>query len=290
MPAAVHTATLGSLLLKQILSSNLSWNGTPVELNASGAVDVSEYLGGPGELRATFESDDLGGVAAVSNFFTAGLSVSAGTITIPYQVRANNSTFATGGNHVAFSGTHGLIWPTNVNLPAGRDATASLECLFESSDGDTPPASINTSASLTGETPNGKWTLGPVSVNGIELSQVTGVTITTGIEVMPVSYLHNHPTEAFIVRRRPVIDITLYDLTESVATWVAGTACVVYARKRSGTSFATNITAAHVKFSFADGIIAPVQAIAGAGVGGNSTRTIRFLGETLTVAGSSAIT
>lgn len=293
MPATVFTATLGSLTLNQVRSSAFNANGQAVEGVTSGAVDVSQYFGGQIDFRATFESGDLASVAAVSNVGTAGIAVSSGTITIPYQVRANKGTFAAGGSHYSLSGTDGLIWPTSFALPAGGDASASLECLFLSSDGDTIPVSVNTGVTLSAETFQSNYTLGPVSVNGTALSNVTGVTVTTGIEVTPVFYRFNYAPQGFIVRRRPMIDITFYDLDTLNALgagWGTGTACVVYARKRAVTGFVADITAEHIAFSFADGLVQPVQNIAGEGVGGNSTRTLRFMGESLTVTGSSAIT
>lgn len=293
MPAAVHTATLGSLSLKQIESSNVSWNGQPVELNASGAVDVSEYLGGPGDYRASFESTDLGGIAAVSGFATSGIAISGGTILIPYQVRANLSTFASGANHYAISGTNGLATLDSINLPASGNATASIGVVLLSSDGVTAPVTVSATESLTAETPNAMYTLGPVAVNGTVLTQVTGVTVSMGVEVSSPIYQGNYAQEAFIVRRRPVIDVTTYNLGQLAAlggTWGVGTSVVVYARQRSGVGFSADASAVHVSISFADGLVQPVQTIAGAGVGGHSTRTLRFFGEAAVVSGSSAIT
>lgn len=293
MPATVFTATLGSLTLNQVMSSNFSANGTPVEGVTSGAVDVAQYFGGAIDFRASFESDDLASVAAVANVATAGIAVSSGTITLPYQIRANKGTFVSGANNYSLSGTNGLIWPNSFSLPAGGDATVSLECLFLSSDGDTIPVTVNTGVTLSAETFQSKFTLGPVSVNGTALNDVTGVTVSTGIEVTPLFYRFNYAPFAFIARRRPVIDITLYDLDDLNALgagWGAGTALVVYARKRAVTGFVDDATAEHISFSFADGLIQPVASVAGEGVGGNSTRTLRFMGESLTVTDDTAIT
>src|SRR5690606_29320348 len=158
--------------------------------------------------------------------------------------------------------------------------------------GVTAPVSVNATASVAAETPTAMYTLGPVAVNGTELTQVTGVTVSTGIEVSSPIYQGNYAQEAFIVRQRPVIDITTYNLGQLAAlggTWGAGTAVTVYARKRSGAGFVADATTEHVLISFGAGLIAPVQTIAGAGVGGHSTRTLRFFGEAITITGSSAI-
>jgi hypothetical protein len=293
MPSTAFTATLGGLLLNQVRSNGFSANGEPAEGMTSGAVDVTDYFAGQVDFRAQFESDDIASVAAVSNVATAGIPVLSGTIAIPYQIRANLSTFGGSGDHYKLSGTNGLVVPTSFTLPAGGDATVALECVFLSADGDTIPVAVNTAQSLTAEAFQAKYSLGPVSVNGTVIPNVTNATVTPGIELQVQFYRFNYATDAFIVRRRPVIEITTHDLptlSSLGAGWGTGTALVAYARKRSTTGFVADATAQHVKFSFADGVVKAVSGITGAGVGDNSTRTIRFVGESLTVTGGVAIT
>lgn len=292
MPSTVYDATLGSLTLAQVLSSSFSNNGEPIEGVTSGAVDVAEYLVGNCDVRSTFESQDLASVAAVSNIATAGLAVSGGTITIPYQARENLSTFGGAGDHYTLSATSGFIHPTAFNLTSGDAATVSLECIYVSSDGETTPVAVNTGASLSAASYVGVYGLGPISINGTAIERVQSVTVVPGIELAARMYRYNFVTEVYIVRRRPYIEIVTEDLPTLAAlgsTWGVGTACVVYARKRSQTGFVADATASHISFSFADGLVKPAQ-ISGAGVGANSTRTLRFYGEALSVSGGTAIT
>jgi hypothetical protein len=292
MPHSLYDAVLGALALKQVTNVDFSANGEPLEGIVSGGIDVAEYFGGPADFRASFDTEDLASVAAVSNIATAGLAVASGTITIPWQKRADLSTFASGSNHYTLSGTNALIVPSRFDLPAQDNASASLECVFVSSDGDTVPVGVNVSQALASQSFVGLYGLGPVSVNGTVLTEVLGATITPGIRLDARMYEKNYARNVHIIARRPVIEIRTYDLPGLSAlgpAWGVGTACVVYARRRSGVSWALDAATSHVKFSFADGIIKPVAGLSGAG-NGDGTRTLRFFGESLVVTGSSAIT
>lgn len=292
MPNALSDATLGSLTLLQVTGADFSANGDPIPGVTTSGIDVAEYFGGPVDLRASFTTEDIASVCAVSNIATAGLTVSAGTIAIPYRLRANLSTFAAGSSHYILSGTHGMIYPTSFNIPSGGSATASLECIFVSSDGATVPVAVNVSQALGSEAFNAIHTLGPVSINGTTIDKVTNVTVTPGLGLLVEFYRHNFLVDCFIVSRRPMIEVTTYDLAALSAlgsAWGIGTAVVAYARKRDGTSFVADATAEHCSFTFADGIVKPVM-ISGGAASTHASRTLRFFGEALVVSGATAIT
>lgn len=291
MPHALYDSVLGALTLRQVTAASFSNSGAPIEGVFSNSLDVAQYFGGPADLRASYETEDIASVAAVANIGTAGLEVAAGTISMPWAQREPQSTFTSGNAHFSLTGTDGFVIPTRFNVPSVGDASCGLEVIFVSSDGDTVPVSITTGVTLAGQSFTGLYGLGPVAINGTTLAQVTGFTVTPGLSVETKMYGKNYVVQTHIVMRRPMIEVTTEDLDTLNAlgpAWGVGTSIVAYARARSGTSFAADVTASHVKFSGTDGIIKPVEM--GASGAGDGSRTIRFYLEGLTIAGSSAIT
>ncbi len=287
---ALYDAVLGSLTLKQVTRGSFSYNATPVAGFQSGMLDVTEYFGGPAEPRARFSSTDVGGVLAGVSA-TAGLSVSAGTISIPFQKRSNQATFAGSTSHNKVTGANGLIVPISATASQDGDASVDLECVFRSTDG-TNPVTISSSNSLAGLAFNKMWTLGPVSVNGYTIEEAISATITFGIGITTKRFGGlNFPQRIYVVTRRPEISITFNDYNE-LANFTAAhtvmTAAIVYFRNRSGATFAADNGTTHCKFSFGDGI-AQLDAMEASNEQ-DGTATLRLMGETLTISGAADIT
>ena len=288
----VYQATLGSLTLRQVTSSNYSANAQPIAGTASGSLDVAQYYGGPGQPSAVLESEDIGSVMAISNVLTAGIPVASGTISIPWQKRAAGATFASGSNHETVSAADGLIIPTSISCQQDGNATVSLQCAFSSPTG-VNPVTVNANQSLSAETFQGLFGLGPGSINSNTISELLGITINPGITIEPQGANGSlFPTAIYITQRRPSMDFTFRDFADVAANFgsvfTVGTAAIAYLRARSGTGYASNASEAHLKFSFADGIVATEQLAASGTESG--TVTMRVYGESLTVAVDSAIT
>lgn len=289
----VHQATLGTLTLRQVLSSSYSSSAQPVIGTASGGLDPAQIYGGQTQQTAELESEDVGSAMAISNFLTAGLAVSSGTISIPWQKRAQGSTFASGSAHETVSAANGLIVPTSISVQQGGNATISLMVYVRSTDGFTDPVTVNADQSISSETFQGLFGLGPGSVNGNTLTELQGVTINPGITVEPqLANGGQYPTLLHITTRRPTMDFTFRDFADLQANFNAsfttGTAAVAYLRARSGTGFAATTAESHIKFSFTDGMVT-TEAMAAQGTDTGSA-TLRVYGESLAVATSSAIT
>lgn len=289
----VYQATLGSLTLRQVMSSSYSSNAQPIAGTASGALDVAQFYGGPAQPQATLESEDIASVMAISNVLTAGIAVASGTISIPYQKRAQGATFASGTAHETISGTNGLIVPTSISVSQDGNASVSLQCWFRSTDGLTNPVTLNEDQSLASETFQGLFGLGPGSVNGNTLTELLSVTVNPGITVEPQTANGGlFPSGLYITARRPSIDYTFRDVADLAANFgsvfTVGTAAIAYLRARSGTGYSSNVSTAHIKFSFTDGIVAAEQVSASGTESG--TVTMRVYGESLAVATGSAIT
>lgn len=278
---ALYDAVLGALTLKQITRGSFNWNSSPVAGYQSGMLDVTEYFGGPADPRARFSSTDVGGVVGGVSA-TAGLSVSAGTISIPFQKRSNQSTFAGSGSHNKLTAANGLIVPLTISASQDGDATADLECIVRSADG-TNPVTISSSQSLSGLAFNGLWTVGPVVINSQTIDEVASVSINYGIGTTIRRFGGlNFPQKVYVVTRRPTIDITFFDYNELsgfLAAHTAMTSAVVYLRQRSGATFAATDSGTHCSFSFGDGM-AQVEMLEASNES-DGTCTIRLYGETI---------
>lgn len=292
MASTVYDAVLGGLTLLQVTRTDYQPNAQQIAGKASGAVAPSEFFAGSGEPMCSFDSMDVGG-ALGSISVSAGLAVSSGTITIPWNKRANGGTFQGTLSHDRLNGTDGLIVPTQFSANQGDEgATVSLDCHFISSDGTTVPVTASSSQSLASQSFNAMWSMGGGSINGTAIPELVGATINPGITVQKQSVDgYNYPTAIFITQVDPYIDFIFEDM-DALATYAplftVGTAAVVYFRKRSGVSFVADGTAQHCKFSFADGLVV-AQSVSHSG----NTRgraTLRVYGEALTASGASAIT
>lgn len=293
MASTVYDAILGSsLTLKQVTRTDYQPNLTVIAGRASGAVDPSEFFGGPGEPMASFDSMDVAGfLAAVS--VSAGLHVSSDTIRIPWNKRANGGTFQGTLSHAELDATNALIVPTQFSANQGDEgASVSVDAHFYSTDGTTVPVTPASSQTLASQSFNAMYSLGTGTINGTPIPELVGVVINPGITVTKQSINGwNWPESLFIQTRDPYIDFIFEDMDAIDTyspTFTVGTAAVAYFRKRSGVSFVADATAQHCKFSVADSLIVP-QTISHSG----NTRgraTLRVYGEALTASGASAIT
>lgn len=288
MAVTLADAILGSLTVKQMTDGRFALNGQVVEgLDASG-LDVAQFYGGPCAPGWQGTSRDLGGVFA-SLSPSAGLSIAAGTITLPFRARSNQSTFAGSSSHPTVSCANGLVVPRRVTVNREDGATVALEAAFRSTDG-TDPITFATSATINADAHNARWHLGPVTVNGgAGIAEVVSVDIDFGIQLLVERFQGNYPERIYIQRRRPRVSLTFQDMDEAdgFAAQTVMTAAEVFCRKRSGASFVSDVTEVHVLFTFGDGI-AVLESL-GASQGENGTGVITFYGEAMTVDVTSAI-
>lgn len=278
---AIYDAVLGALTLLQVERGSFTFGEQPVLGTTSGMLDPAEYYGGPCDPRVQYSTTDIGGVIAAVGA-TAGLAVAAGTISIPFQKRSNQSTFAGSTSHDKITAANGLTIPVSASASQDGNATFELETIIRSADG-TNPVTISNGQSLSSQSFNALWTLGPVSVNSVAIEEVVSARINYGItvEVKRFGGL-NFPQRIYITMRRPTIDLTFHDFSE-LQTFAAAhtvmTAATVFFRKRSGASFVADGTSGHAKFAFTDGMIG-MQTVEAAN-SQDGTATVRLYGETL---------
>lgn len=293
---AVYDAVLGALTLRQVFSGEFDDQPTAIRGRFSGSPDASQIFGGQATPIARFQSADVGGVITGLSV-TAGLAVSAGTIQIPFQKRANLGVFAAGSSHMRVNGTDGLVIPTQFSAAIGDEAaTVALECWFQSTDGLTVPATGSTAQALAAQAFNAMWALGPVKINIggglVEIDDVASVTVTTGINVLPeFKNGTNYPYRHYINLRSPTIEVRFRDYDDVIAnTYAALTAIEVYFRKRAAVGFVADTGVGneqHIKLSFADGLVSGRRLSASGTDSGEATLMVE--GETLAASAISLI-
>lgn len=290
---AVYDAVLGvGNALKQVMSSAFNANVNVIAGSASGAPDPSDYFIEETMPVAAFETFDVAGGLGILSI-TAGLYVAAGTITVPWNQRTNGGTFASGSAHFRINGTDALIVPTTISANQGDEGVGmGIAVHFLSTTGFAVPVTLSTAQALASQSFNAQYAFGPAYYGGSNVPECVGWAVNPGIVVEKSTTDGGiYPTRAYIVLRRPTIDLIFEDFDALSSFGVmhgAMTSAAVYGRKRSGSStFVADATAEHLKFSFANGV-SSTETIQATGVN-RGKLALRLHGEALTASAASAI-
>ena len=134
-------------------------------------------------------------------------------------------------------------------------------------DGTNAPIAINTGVDISGVTVPAfvaKYYMGPVYVNGSQVSGVTSVSVNPGIGYAAIAADGNcYPTNGAILSRQPSISWTMLavDYVATIGSMfnasTPGTVAVYFAKGASGSCRVAYGTAAHAKFSLATGVWSP---------------------------------
>ncbi len=283
-------AVLGSLTLLQITQGTYSSNASVINGRQSGSPTIQERIGGFATPRWSGVSNDVE-AAANTLSMTAGVTVSSGTITVPFNKRATVAGhLGATTNHFRATGTDGLVVPTSFEARAGNEpATVGVDCHFLSTDGTTDPVTLADDQTLASQSYNEMHGFGSAVLNTNTIVNCIGAKINPGLTVNPdggnnfLTYPQFLPIEDI----DPTIELTFASIEDLAdfslaASYTVMTALDVYFRKRSGVGFVATATAAHVKFSFTDGLIVADQIQASDMAPGAVTVTCH--GETLTAA------
>lgn len=290
---ALYDAILDAATLKQVRRTTYNGQLEVLTGRLSGAVDPSAKFLKKAEPRATFETEDISGcLTAIS--VSAGLYISSGTITIPWNRRANGGTFAGGSNNAILSATKALAILSSISASQGDDgAVASVELAFLSSDGLTAPVSASVNQALSSQSSNAWFSMGPVYIDSSQLTQVKSVRVDPGVQMVTKMFDGAiYPTIAFIQARNPAIEVQFENfdaLNAQTPLLAALTSCAAYFRKRAAGAgaFVSDATSGHVKLSLGTGVKV-MQSAEGSGQE-NGTVTLRLEGLALSSSTSSAI-
>lgn len=294
MPSSVvYDANLGAFTLKQVRSCSYSGNPQCVHDYTSGGVAPAATYMVQATPQTQFSSGDLAGVIAG---FTSNdnLFVQAGTIAIPWNLRANGGTFAAGSSHDKITATDGLFVAQSFSASQGDadGSSVSIQGYFHKTGGLTAPTGTTTSQSLSAAAYNATHQLGPGLVNGSAVSGITRVTVNTGISVeAELVDGGKYPVAHYITRRAPTIDVTGRYMTLMTALgpiFTTMTAAVFYFRKRAdGGTLVADDQSEHLSFTFADGIVG-CETVSGSGNSAGEV-TLRLYGEALTISATAAL-
>lgn len=290
--SAIHDVIWGGVTLKQCRKVEFNAGGTVAPDFTTGDVAPSDHYLISASPKCAFTCGDLAGViAGLSSQF---LAVAAGTITVPFNLRAAGSTFAGSSSHDIISATDGLLVINSFSASQGEQegSSVSLTGYFKSSDGVTVPVTIGTGQTLSSNAYNATHKLGPSTINGSAIDGITRVTVNTGINVLPdMTDGAIYPTDHYINRIAPSIDVTGRRVSLFTALgpiFTTQTAAVFKFRKRaSGGTVVSAATSAHLSFTFADGIT-EVQQVSGSG-NSDAEVTLRLYGEALTISSTATI-
>lgn len=213
--------TGAAAMIKGIENSQLSAGLSKFLLAGSGQVEAT--TGGIGEVRPSLNFSTTAVKTALNAFGGAdGIAIAAAT-TDPFefwlQKSAAGGLRASGANHIKCSATTGIIVPQTLSMPAGRQASLSYLAIFLSSDGTTAPLAIaGTTALDAGQAgADEAFVLGPVSLNGTVLTNVSSVEFDFGLSLFE-GVANPYLTEIAINSRRPRFTISTLD-GDAFAAW-----------------------------------------------------------------------
>lgn len=291
MAASLFDVTFGALTLQQCSSVEFSPNNTILPAYASADVAPSAFYVMRGEPRGRFTSLDVETILAGIDE-AVGLKVASGTIALPFKVRANGATYASGSNHIKLAATDGQLIPLSLGVQQDQLASVNLEAILLSTDGYTAPVSYSGSQALGSPAHNADFRLGPTSLNGTTITGVTGWTVNYGITTdIRVTDGEVYPRVIYITRVDPTIDITLENealVNTYGPQFAAATAAVLSLVKNAdGGSIVALTSLEHIRITAAAGIY-DWQNVGASGVE-VAQPTLRLMTKSLTIATSQAL-
>lgn len=287
---------LGSSTVRQITGID---HKTGLEMRKSmnsGGTAVVQVSGKAGVEVTSVTSADLATLVALNTnaFCSAGLSLAASTITVPFKPRAAGGSFVSGSNYVGLTGANAFIVPTSFEASQDGDfATCGFDIHWISTDGLTKGCDDASGAALASQAFGAEYTMGPVYINGTAIAGAQSFRVNPGIEVVkpPLGSGSIWPFMASIKNVMPTIEITVNDFASVEATvgdFTAMTSCNCYMKKRADSGvFTAGATTEHVRFTFAAGLTDTGSVSVSGNDDGSATITLH--GKVLTASAAVAL-
>lgn len=200
----------GTLSFNQIHGSGFGMGQTVDEEFPGGAVDRAVSMLAAAESKAYIETRDLLKVLTTVPLLT-GLKCSSGA-TLRGRRRDDSGTFSGSNNHMALASALGWLGVSGLTCRQGVAAEARLD-YWSLYNGETKPFTFTVAANASGPTSpgfNSKYYLGPVRVNGTDLTDVQSVEIIPGLDYRwIVGDGDVFPRYGAIYQRRTMLRITL---------------------------------------------------------------------------------
>lgn len=256
-------ALFGATNIRQVTTANHSTNQEHRKAMNSGGAAVVQISGKSSGEISQIVSGDLAALVALntSTFCSAGLSLLASTITIPFKIRSAGALFVSGSNNVNLTGVNALIVPTSFEASQDGDfALANMDVHWLSADGIVKGCDDSVSVAVAAQAFNAEYTLGPCYINASLIPGVQSFRVTPGIEVVkpPLGSGSVFPVFASIKAAMPTMQITVNDfdaIAGTVGDWTAMTSANFYMKKRADSGvFTASATSEHIRFTFAAGL------------------------------------
>lgn len=129
---------------------------------------------------------DLGEALALTGMDFSGLIPLAPLTSLKFIGRKESPTaptFSTSADSEQLQATGGILFMTGIEAQANTPAVMSLMAAFTSSDGVTDPVAATQITAPTDPLLLAPWVLDSVSIDGVDVPEVTGVSISTGAEL-----------------------------------------------------------------------------------------------------------
>lgn len=180
----VYPARFNSFTLNQVDNQSFSPGLQALIATAGGSIDPGLDAIAEQDNRWKFSSRDIQTILTNVNLAT-GLEITSGA-KMQFQRRANAGVFASGSAHFVLTSTVGLLFVEEFGFEQsskeGGDLSAQYVALY---DGTNEPTVVNVSQALVGSPAvNAVHALGPVAIEGAQLTGVTKWRCKTGIEVL----------------------------------------------------------------------------------------------------------
>lgn len=254
---------LGAATIRQVTQTDTKSGQEHRKATTSGGAVVSQVSGKAAEEITSFTSGDIAGLLALNTntFCSVGLSVLAGTITVPKKLRSNGAVFTSGSTHPWITGANALIVPTSFEVSNDSDAgLCNADIHWISADGLTSGFDDATGNALASQTFNAEFGMGPCYINGTLIAGAQSFRVNPGIEVVkpPLGSGSIWPFFASIKMGTPTMELTVNDfdaIEDTIGVFTAMTSANFYMKKRADAStWTASVTTEHVRFTFAAGL------------------------------------
>lgn len=289
MASSPYDISLNATVIHQITNISHKTGSNFVAGFANGNVSAAAYFQGEAPQSTSLTSTDLGTILALNTgtIISAGLCISSAVCSVPFRLRSDCGTFASGSSHHAIQCSNTLAVVESISGKINESSETSMTLRYKSTDGFVSPVSFVGSISLSDATFLAEYQLHSISVNGTTLGQIMGVDVNTGIKVIEQKGGGGPYATAFYINEGlPSISITTEDVAYAGsvinAAGLGSGIAINFARRKSAGVIEDLADEVHIIISGAVGI-GQAETIGGDSRG-NASNTIKINPLTLTAA------
>jgi len=188
MASSPYSVSLSATVINQIMNLSHKTGGSFQPGFAGGNVKASAYFQGEAPHSSTFTSTDLLTILGLNagTFISAGLCIADETTSVPFRLRADCGTYTSGSSHHAIQCENTLATLDSISGKINETAKCDVTLRYKSliGEGFESPVSFVSSVALADATFVGEYVLHSIVINGVTLTEILGVDISTGLKVI----------------------------------------------------------------------------------------------------------